>query len=109
MPDPSCNPYLAFAVMLKSGLDGIKNNLEPPPPVQKNIYRMSVRERRHHKIEDLPTNLNHALDLLEKDKLVQEALGRHIYKHFLDAKRAEWRTYIEQVHPWEIETYLGTY
>ena len=109
MPDPSCNPYLALAVMLKSGLDGIKNDLEPPPPVQKNVYRMSVRERRHHKIEDLPTNLNHALDMLERDKLVQEALGRHIYKHFMDAKRAEWRTYIEQVHPWEIETYLGTY
>jgi glutamine synthetase len=109
MPDPSCNPYLALAVMLKAGLDGIKNDLDPPPPVTKNIYRLSVRERRHHKVEDLPTNLSNALDLFERDKLVQEAVGRHITRHFISAKRAEWRTYIEQVHPWEIETYLGTY
>jgi glutamine synthetase len=109
MPDPSCNPYLALAVMLKAGLDGIKNESEPPPPVLKNIYRLSVRERRHHKVEDLPSNLSSALDLFERDKLVQEAVGRYITKHFISAKRAEWRTYIEQVHPWEIETYLGRY
>jgi len=95
--------------MLKSGLEGIKDQLEPPPPIKKNVYKMSVRDRRRHKIEDLPSNLNHALDMLEKDKTVQEALGKHIYRHFLDAKRAEWRSYIEQVHPWEIETYLTTY
>jgi glutamine synthetase len=109
MPDPSCNPYLALAVMLKAGLDGIKSEMQPPPPVNKNVYRMSIRDRRRHKIEDLPGNLNAALDLLEKDKVVQDALGRHIYKHFMDAKRAEWKRYIEQVHPWEIKTYLGAY
>ncbi len=109
MPDPSCNPYLALAVMLKSGLDGIVNAIEPPPVADKNIYRMSVRERRRHKVEDLPGNLSAALDLLERDRVVQEALGRHVYKHFLDAKRNEWRTYIEQVHPWELHTYLGAY
>jgi glutamine synthetase len=109
MPDPSCNPYLALAVMLKSGLEGIKGQLEPPPPVKKNVYKMSVRDRRRHKIEDLPANLNQALDMLERDKTVQEALGKHIYRHFMDAKRAEWRSYIEQVHPWEIETYLANY
>jgi glutamine synthetase len=109
MPDPSCNPYLALAVILKAGLDGVKSGLQPPPPINKNVYRMSVRDIRRHKIEDLPGNLNAALDLLEKDKVVQEALGRHIYKHFLDAKRQEWKRYIEQVHPWEIKTYLGSY
>ncbi len=109
MPDPSCNPYLALAVMLKSGLDGIREGLLPPPPVQKNIYKMSVRDLRKHRIEELPTNLSNALDQLERDRLVQDALGKHIFKHFLDAKRAEWRTYIEQVHPWELETYLSAY
>ena len=109
MPDPSCNPYLALAVMLKSGLDGIREGLMPPPPVQKNIYKMSVRDLRKHRIEELPTNLSNALDQLERDRVVQDALGKHIYKHFLDAKRAEWRSYIEQVHPWELETYLSAY
>lgn len=109
MPDPSCNPYLALAVMLKAGLDGIKNALQPPPPVHKNVYRMSLREKRRYKIESLPGDLNEALDLLEKDKLIQEVLGKHIYQHFLEAKRQEWRTYIAQVHPWEVQTYLGAY
>ncbi len=109
MPDPSCNPYLALAVMLKSGLDGVREGLMPPPPVQKNIYKMSVRDLRKHRIEEIPTNLSNALDLLERDRVVQDALGKHIYKHFLDAKRAEWRSYIEQVHPWELETYLSAY
>lgn len=109
MPDPSCNPYLALAVMLKAGLDGIENELDPPPPVNKNIYRMSVRERRRHKIADLPGSLNQALIQLRKDKVIREALGEHIYQHFLDAKRQEWNTYIQQIHPWEIETYLGAY
>lgn len=109
MPDPSCNPYLALAVMLKAGLDGIKNQLQPPPPVNKNIYKMSHRERRRFRIDSLPENLNQALDLLEKDKLIQKALGEHIYRHYLDAKRQEWKTYIQQVHPWEVETYLGAY
>ncbi len=109
MPDPSCNPYLALAVMLKAGLDGIKNRIDPGPPINKNIYKMSHRERRRLKIDELPGNLNEALDCLEKDKVIQEALGEHIYKHFLNAKRAEWREYIAQVHPWELDRYLSYY
>ncbi len=109
MPDPSCNPYLALAVMLKAGLDGIRRKLEPPPPVSKNIYTMSVRERRRHKIAELPSSLNQALNQLRKDKVIQEALGSHIYKQFMIAKRQEWDSYIQQIHPWEIETYLGRY
>jgi len=107
MPDPSCNPYLAMAVMLKSGLDGIKNKIDPPESVNKNIYEMSVRERRRHKIESLPGDLNEALDAFEKDAVVQSALGEHVTTHFLEAKRAEWREYIAQVHPWELERYLS--
>ncbi len=109
MPDPSCNPYLALAVMLKAGLDGVKGKIEPPPPVSKSVYAMSVRERRRHRIADLPNSLNQALVQLRKDKVIQEALGEVIYRHFLQAKRQEWQAYIQQVHPWELDTYLGVY
>lgn len=109
MPDPSCNPYLALAVMLKSGLDGILNNLEPPPPVSKNVYTMSVRERRRHRIADLPSNLNDALNQLKRDRVVQDALGTHIYRHFLTSKRQEWNAFSQQIHPWELDAYLGKY
>ncbi len=109
MPDPSCNPYLALAVMLRSGLDGIRRSLQAPPPVQKNIHRMSIRERRRFKIDELPKNLDQALDEMVKDRLIRDTLGQHIHKHFLQAKREEWTRYIEQVHPWEVENYLGSY
>jgi glutamine synthetase len=109
MPDPSCNPYLALAVMLKSGLDGIVQQLEPPPPVSKNVYTMSVRERRRHRIADLPSNLSDALAQLKRDRVVQEALGSHIYRHFLTAKRQEWNAFSHQIHAWELEAYLGKY
>ncbi len=109
MPDPSCNPYLALSVMLKAGLDGIRKKMEPPPPVSKNVYTMSVRERRRHRIADLPSSLNQALTQLRKDKVIQEALGQHIYRQFLSAKRQEWQSYIQQIHPWELDTYLGVY
>ena len=109
MPDPSCNPYLALAVMLRSGLDGIERGLDPGPPVNKDIYRMSHRERRHLRIHELPGNLPAALDELEKDALVRDALGDHIFHNFVQAKRAEWDSYIRHVSPWEIERYLTTY
>ncbi len=109
MPDPSCNPYLALAVMLRAGLDGIEQQIDPGPPINKNIYRMSFRERRHLRIDELPANLNEALDQLEKDDLVRETLGEHIFEHFVAAKREEWIDYIKQVSPWEIERYLGMY
>jgi glutamine synthetase len=109
MPDPSCNPYLALAVTLAAGLDGIEQRLDPGPPVNKNIYRMSHRERRHLRIDELPANLSEALDALEKDDLMRETLGEHIYEHFLEAKRAEWDDYIGQVSPWEHGRYLKVY
>ena len=107
MPDPSCNPYLALALMLRSGLDGIEKQIDPGPPVNKNIYKMSHRERRHLRIDELPGNLSDALDELEKDDLVRETLGDHIFNHFLEAKREEWHDYIRHVSPWEVSRYLG--
>ena len=83
MPDPSCNPYLALAVMLRAGLDGIEKKLDPGPPINKNIYKMSHRERRHLRIDELPGNLNEALDELEKDDVVREALGAHIARQLV--------------------------
>jgi glutamine synthetase len=109
MPDPSCNPYLAIAVMLRAGLDGIDQNSDPGPPVNKNIYKMSHRERRHLRIDELPANLSEALDELEKSTLMRETLGEHIFDHFLTAKREEWSAYMRYVSPWEVERYLSTY
>jgi glutamine synthetase len=109
MPDPSCNPYLALAVMLRAGLDGVDRKLDPGPPVNKNIYKMSHRERRHLRIDELPGNLSEALDELEKSALMRDTLGEHLFHHFLTAKRSEWDSYIRQVSTWEIERYLNSY
>jgi len=109
VPDPACNPYLALAVMLASGLDGVEGELDPGKPVNKNIFTMSQREKRRLKIGQLPANLSEALDILEKDKVLKEALGEHIFGHYLDAKRQEWAEYISHVHPWERERYLEEY
>jgi glutamine synthetase len=109
LPDPSCNPYLALAVMLRAGIDGIDRQVDPGPAVNKNIYKMSHRERRHLRIDDLPANLSEALDEFEKDALVRETLGEHIFNHFLEAKREEWADYIRHVSPWEMDRYLGVY
>src|SRR5215218_3885576 len=109
MPDPSCNPYLALAVILRSGLDGIEKQLDPGPPINKNIYKMSHRERRHLRIDELPGNLSEALDELEKSDLLRQTLGDHIFDHFLDANRTEWDSYIRHVSPWEIDRYLNSY
>ncbi|MCC6133003.1 MAG: type I glutamate--ammonia ligase [Acidobacteria bacterium] len=109
MPDPACNPYLAFTVMLAAGLDGIKNQIPAGDPVNENIFAMSEREKKRRKIEQLPANLLEALDCLEKDDVIKAALGEHMLGHFLEAKRAEWETYISRVHPWEIGEYLRAY
>jgi glutamine synthetase len=109
MPDPSCNPYLALAVMLRAGLDGIEKSIDPGPPINKNIFTMSHRERRHLRIDELPGNLSEALDELEKDDLVRDTLGEHLFEHFIAAKREEWHDYIRHVSPWEVDRYLGVY
>jgi len=108
-PDPACNPYLALAVTLKAGLDGIKRKLDPGAPVNVNIYHMTQEERLQRNIRNLPANLSEALDELEADDLIKSALGEHIYDRFMTAKRIEWDEYRTQVHQWEIDQYLATY
>ena len=109
MPDPSTNPYLALTVMLAAGLDGIEKDLLPPPSIQRNIFSMTVRERRRHKIKELPGTLREAVLALEKDEVIKEALGDHIHHHFVQAKRLEWEDYRITVHDWELNRYLSEY
>lgn len=104
--DPSCNPYLAFAVMLHSGLDGIRNNTPLPPPAEEELYAFNARRRQ---IETLPTSLNEALDALERSELASAALGLTVFERFLEAKRLEWNEYTLSVSPWELERYLLNY
>lgn len=107
--DPAANPYLAMAVLLKAGLDGVKNNLTPPAPVDRNIYVMSKEEREAEGIKDLPATLYSALELLKADEVMVSALGEHIIEHFIEAKEIEWDMFRTQVHPWEREQYLQMY
>jgi glutamine synthetase len=108
-PDPSCNPYLAFAVMLKCGLEGIKNKMEPPDPVEENLYLYDTEKRKSLGIEMLPGSLSEALDEFEKDELIKQALGPHIFETFLEAKRRECEEARTQVTPWELDKYLRLY
>jgi glutamine synthetase len=109
MPDPSANPYLALAVQLAAGLDGIKNKTNPPEPVDRNIWELSIRDRRKYKIAELPRDLGEAVDLMKRSTFMKVALGEHVYDNFLAAKEQEWQDYIAQVHDWEIERYLSLY
>ena len=108
-PDPSANPYLALAVMLKAGLDGIKNELKAPDPIDRNIYIMEESDRIHEGIEVLPSSLHEALEELKQNPVICDALGEHALKHFLEAKEIEWDMFRTQVHPWEREQYLQNY
>jgi glutamine synthetase len=109
MPDPSANPYLALAVQLAAGLDGIRNKVNPPDPVDRNIWELSVRDRRKYKIAELPRDLGEAVDLMKRSAFMKQVLGEHVYSNFLAAKEQEWQEYIAQVHDWEIEQYLALY
>lgn len=105
-PDPAANPYLALAVCLAAGLDGIRNQIEPPAPIEKNIYEMRLDEKEAEGIEALPATLDEAIDELEKDEYILNVLGTHISRNYITAKRAEWDAYTSQVTDWEIEQYL---
>jgi glutamine synthetase len=108
-PDPSCNPYLAFAVMLAAGLDGIDRELMCPPPVNNlNIYEMDKMELAERGITQLPGSLADALDELANDNILRDALGVEAYEAFVRAKRAEWDEYRTRVMDWEVEYYLET-
>jgi len=108
-PDPSCNPYLAFATLIHAGLDGIENELSCPDPVRENIYEFDEAKREEYGITTLPSNLGEALDALEADDLVTDALGDHVAEKFLEAKTAEYDDYRVDVSDWELDRYLETF
>jgi glutamine synthetase len=106
-PDPSCNPYLAFAVMLAAGLDGIRRELPAPPAADENLYLGDPQQPTALSV--LPGSLEQAIDALEQDQLIQEVLGAPIYDRFVRAKRQEWEEYRLEVTPWELQKYLQNY
>ena len=108
-PDPSCNPYLAVAVCLAAGLDGIARGLTPPPEITGDIYAMDDRTREARGIPCLPDNLKDALDELEKDALVLDVLGEHVARQFIKGRLKEWNEYQTRVSSWELEKYLVIY
>jgi glutamine synthetase len=105
-PDPACNPYLCFSVMLAAGLAGIKGGLEPPEPIEENVYKMSEEERKKRGIGTLPASLWEAVQLTEKSELVREALGDHVFNAFIENKKIEWDQYRTQVTDYELKKYL---
>ncbi len=108
-PDPSANPYLALAVCLRAGLDGIVNKIQPPASVDCNIFAMSEEEKKKLGIEAIPGTLFEAVGELEKDELMRETLGRHVSEKYIEAKKAEWAYYRSQVTDWEINQYLNQF
>lgn len=105
-PDPSCNPYLALAVCLAAGLDGIERGFVPPEEITENIFSMDARTRADNGIDNLPGTLFEALELMKRDPLMADTLGPHAYESFLAGKYHEWDTYRTQVTEWEIEQYM---
>src|SRR6266849_4443959 len=107
--DPSCNPYLALAVMLRTGLDGISRTLPLPAPMEESLFLHDEGERLHRRAQLLPATLGEALEGLREDTLIRETLGDSIYEGFVEAKTIEWTEYRKQVHAWEIERYLSVF
>ncbi|HWQ29268.1 MAG TPA: glutamine synthetase, partial [Dehalococcoidia bacterium] len=105
-PDPACNPYLAFAVMLAAGLDGIEKELPLPPPTEENVFEMTEEERKRRGIETLPGSLYEAIEEAEKSPLVREALGDHVFESLITNKRIEWNLYRRHVTDFELQRYL---
>jgi len=108
-PDPSCNPYLAFAALIHAGLDGIDRELDCDDPVRENIYEFDEAKREEYGITTLPSNLGEALDALEADDVIEDALGEHVYENFLEAKSQEYDDYRVDVSQWELDRYLETF
>jgi len=107
--DSSSNPYLAFACLLKAGLEGIKHNLEPPEPVEENLFELDDAKLKELKIETLPATLGEAISEIEKSKLVRETFGEHAFKMYLKTLKEEWKEYCQHVSEWEIKRYLEKY
>lgn len=108
-PDPSCNPYLALAVCLAAGLDGIRRGLTPPAEIVENIYELNAEERKAHGITSLPSSLRQAIDALRADELLSETLGKHALTQYIAGKESEWESYCTRVSSWEIERYITIY
>jgi glutamine synthetase len=106
-PDPACNPYLAFAVMLAAGLEGIEKAYELRPPVARNVYEMTPEERAELDIETLPGDLNEAIHVCERSEVVRRAMGDELFEKLLENKRMEWDRYRSQVTSWELDSYLA--
>ena len=106
-PDPSCNPYLALTVILAAILDGVEHKIEPPLQIEENIYHMTKKERKRAKIDSLPASLEEAMELLEKNEIIKDALGEHIYNEFVSTKEKECDTFRTYVTPLEVEMYLN--
>jgi len=108
-PDPSCNPYLEFALCLAAGLDGIEKKMTPPEEVTSNIFEMDEAERAEKGIVSLPGSLKEALDEMQKDPLIRETLGDHVYEQYIAGKIKEWDSYRTSVSKWERDRYMVTY
>jgi glutamine synthetase len=108
-PDPSTNPYLAFACMLAAGLDGVERKLSPPDPVEENLYHLDAAKLASRKIRQLPGTLSEALGELQADAVIGEALGEHVLERFVEAKTEEWDEYRMQVTSWEVDRYLEAF
>lgn len=105
-PDPTCNPYLEMALCLAAGLDGIKNSLTPPEPIDYNVFDLSDKEIAKHGIELLPASLQEAIREAEADPLICEALGSHVFTNYIEGKKREWHEYSMQVSKWETDRYM---
>ncbi|MDE5717499.1 MAG: glutamine synthetase, partial [Lachnospiraceae bacterium] len=108
-PDPTANPYLALAAILRAGLDGIRRQVVPPESVDCNIFRMSEQERRERKIVELPGTLAEAVSCMEKDAFMRETLGEHVFGKYIELKKEEWNRYRSQITDWEINEYLNQF
>ncbi len=108
-PDPTCNPYLAFAMMLNSGLDGVRNNLQAPDSVDQDIFKMTPAEKEAAGIQSLPANLKEAIDAMKANPIAREALGDHIFEKYIEGKEKEWDDYRTAVTDWELDNYLSNY
>ena len=108
-PDSAANPYLALAVCLAAGMDGIKNQIMPPASVEGNIFEMTEEERKERQIDILPENLEKALEELEKDAFICDVLGEHICSKYIEAKKKEWKSFMSSITDWEVKEYLGKY
>ena len=108
-PDPTCNPYLAFAMMLNSGLDGVKNKLKAPKSIDVDIFKMTPDEKVAAGIDSMPANLQEAIEALKENPIAKETLGAHIFEKYIEGKEKEWDDYRTAVTDWEIRNYVNNY